>query len=157
MDRVGASYERSIESMHRRLGANPVAMQFPIGEESNFTGVVDLLTQKAVIWEDDLGRDPREMEIPADLLPQVRALRERMIEQIAETDDTLTLKYLEGEELAVDEMKAALRHATITGKITPVFCGSSLRNKGVQPLLDAVIDYLPSPAEIPAVTGINPR
>ncbi|HSQ16265.1 MAG TPA: elongation factor G [Anaerolineales bacterium] len=157
MDRVGASFERSIESMRRRLGANPVAMQLPIGEESNFTGVVDLLTQKAVIWEDDLGRDPREMEIPADLLPQVRAMRERMIEQIAETDDILTLKYLEGEELFVDEMKAALRHATITGKITPVFCGSSLRNKGVQPLLDAVIDYLPSPAEIPAVTGINPR
>ena len=157
MDRVGASYERSIESMRRRLGANPIAMQLPIGFEATFIGVVDLLTMKAIVWEDDIGRDPRESEVPADLLDQAQAMRERVIEQIAETDDSLTLKYLEGEEISVAELKAALRQATITGKVTPVLCGSSLRNKGVQPLLDAVIDYLPSPADIPAVVGIHPR
>jgi elongation factor G len=157
MDRVGASYERSIESMRRRLGANPITLQLPIGFEGAFKGVVDLLTMKAIIWEDDIGRDPRETEIPADMLDQSHEMRERMVEQIAETDESLTLKYLEGEEISVAELKAALRHATITGKVTPVLCGSSLRNKGVQPLLDAVIDYLPSPADVRPVVGINPR
>jgi elongation factor G len=157
MDRIGASYERSIESMRRRLGANPVTLQLPIGNEAAFTGVVDLLTMKAIVWEDDIGREPRETEIPVDLLEQAQQMRERMVEQIAETDDTLTLKYLEGEQISIDELKAALRHSTITGKVTPVLCGSSLRNKGVQPLLDAVIDFLPSPADIPPVVGIDPR
>jgi elongation factor G len=157
MDRVGASYENSIESMRRRLGANPIALQLPIGFEATFTGVVDLLTMKAILWEDDIGRDPRVAEIPADLLIEAHQMRERMVEQIAETDEALTLKYLEGEEITLEELKAALRQATITSKVTPVFCGSSLRNKGVQPLLDAVIDYLPSPADIPAVVGIHPR
>jgi elongation factor G len=157
MDRVGASYERSIESMRRRLGANPIAMQVPIGFEATFRGVIDLITRQAVVWEDDMGRDPRNIETPAELLDQVHEMRSRMIEQIAETDDELTLKYLEGEEITVPELKAALRRATIIGKVTPVFCGSSLRNKGVQTLLDAVIDYLPSPAEVHAVTGINPH
>ena len=157
MDRIGASYERSIESMRRRLGANPVTLQLPIGNESAFKGVVDLLTMKAIVWEDDIGREPRETEIPLDLLEQAQQMRERMVEQIAETDDTLTLKYLEGEQISIDELKVALRHSTIAGKVTPVLCGSSLRNKGVQPLLDAVIDFLPSPADIPPVVGINPR
>jgi elongation factor G len=157
MDRVGASYERSIESMHRRLGANPVAMQVPIGEEGTFRGVVDLLTEQAIVWEDDLGKDPKQIDIPADLVDQVYEMRSQMIEQIAETDDHLTIKYLEGEPISTAELKAALRQATISGKLTPVFCGSSLRNKGVQPLLDAVIDYLPSPAEIPAVKGLHPH
>lgn len=157
MDRVGASYEDSIESMRRRLGASPIALQLPIGFEAAFKGVVDLLTMKAIVWEDDIGRDPRESEIPVDLLDQAQHMREHLIEQIAETDDTLTLKYLEGEAISVEELKSALRHATVSGKVTPVLCGSSLRNKGVQPLLDAVIDYLPSPADIPAVVGINPR
>ncbi len=157
MDRVGASYESSIESMRRRLGANPITLQLPIGFEAAFKGVVDLLTMKAIIWEDDIGRAPLESEVPGELLDQAQQMRERLIEQIAETDDTLTLKYLEGEEISVEELKAALRHATISGRVTPVLCGSSLRNKGVQPLLDAVIDYLPSPADIPAVVGINPR
>jgi elongation factor G len=112
---------------------------------------------KAIVWEDDIGREPRETEIPVDLLEQAQQMRERMVEQIAETDDTLTLKYLEGEQISIDELKAALRHSTITGKVTPVLCGSSLRNKGVQPLLDAVIDFLPSPADIPPVVGIDPR
>jgi elongation factor G len=157
MDRVGASYERTIETIRERLGANPIAVQLPIGFESSFVGAVDLIRQKAVVWEDDLGKEPREMNIPADLLPQADAARERMIEQIAETDDELTLKYLEGEPITIDELMAALRRAVITGQATPVFCGSSLRNKGVQPLLDAVIDLLPSPQDVPPVKGLHPK
>ena len=157
MDRVGASYERSIEMIRQRLGANPVAIQLPIGVENSFKGVVDLIHNKAIIWEDDLGKEHRETEIPVDLRNHAAGLRERIVEQIAETDDGLTLKYLEGEEITIDELKAALRRSVIEGKATPVFCGSSLRNKGVQLLLDGIIDYLPSPAEIPPVEGINPR
>ncbi len=157
MDRVGASYERTLEMIRQRLGANPVAVQRPIGVESSFNGIIDLIQNKAIIWEDDLGKEPRETEIPVDLRNQMAEYRERMVEQIAETDDQLTLKYLEGEEISVDELKAALRREVIAGKATPVFCGSSLRNKGVQSLLDGIVDYLPSPAEIPAVQGINPR
>jgi len=157
MDRVGASYDRTIEMVRQRLGANPIAVQLPIGLETAFIGAVDLITEKAVIWEDDLGKEPREIEIPVDLRSRASELRERMVEQIAETDDGLTLKYLEGQPISVDELKTALRSAVINSKATPVFCGSSLRNKGVQPLLDAVIDYLPSPADVPAVTGIDPR
>jgi len=157
MDRVGASYENSIQSVRERLGANPLPMQLPIGFESNFSGVVDLLTQRAILWEDDLGREPRETDVPANLKDQVAELRSHLIEKIAETDDDLTLKYLEGEEMTLDELKAALRRAVIAGKANPVFCGSSLRNKGVQPLLDAIVEYLPSPLEVPAVVGTDPR
>ncbi len=157
MDRVGASYERSIESMRHRLGANVAAMQVPIGIEADFRGVVDLITMKAILWDDTLGTDSMESEIPADLLGYAKELRARLVEQIAETEDTLTLRYLEGDEIAVDDLKSALRKATIEGKVTPVYCGSSLRNKGVQPLLDGVIDYLPSPADIPPVTGVHPH
>ena len=157
MDRIGASFERTIETIRQRLGANPIAVHCPIGIEASFVGVVDLIHERAVIWEDDLGREPRETEIPVDMRNQIKEMREQMVEKIAETDDELTLKYLEGEEITIDELKAALRRAVITGEATPVFCGSSLRNKGVQPLLDAVIDYLPSPADIPPVEGISPR
>jgi elongation factor G len=157
MDRVGASYERSIESIRKLLGANPIAMQLPIGSEAAFMGVVDLLTGRSIVWEDDLGQEPRETEIPVDLQAQFVEQRARLIEQVAETDDDLTLKYLEGEEITVEELKGALRRAVIAGKVTPVFCGSSLRNKGVQPLLNAVVDYLPSPAEIPPVLGTHPK
>jgi elongation factor G len=157
IDRVGASYEHTIETIRQRLGANPVAMQLPIGNEATFKGVVDLLSQKAIYWEDELGRDPVTTDIPADLVNQAAEMRTHMVEQIAELDDDLTMKYLEGEPLTIDEMKGALRKAVIANKATPVFCGSSLKNKGVQPLLDAVIDYLPSPADIAAVTGINPN
>jgi len=157
MDRVGASFERSIESMQRRLGANPAAMQVPVGVEANFSGVVDLLTEKAILWDDSLGTDGIESVIPANLTNYVKEMRARLIEQIAETDDTLTLRYLEGDEISVSELKVALRKATLTGTVTPVFCGSSLRNKGVQLLLDGVIDYLPSPADIPPVVGIHPH
>jgi len=157
MDRTGASYERTIEMVRTRLGANPVAVQLPIGAEANFKGLVDLMTMEAFVWEDETGREPRKIEIPADLVAEAQSMRERMIEQIAETSDELTLKYLEGEEISVEELKAALRQAVISGQATPVFCGSSLRNKGVQPLLDAVIDYLPSPVDIPPVKGTHPR
>jgi elongation factor G len=157
MDRVGASFERTINMIRQRLGANPIAVQLPIGEESNFKGALDLILNKAIIWEDDLGKEPKEAEIPIDLRNHAAEMRDRLIEKIAETDDELTLKYLEGEEITADELKQALRRAVISGKATPVFCGSSLRNKGVQPLLDAVVDYLPSPAEIPPVQGENPR
>ncbi len=157
MDRVGASYERSIESIRERLGANPVAVQVPIGSEADFRGVVDLFTRQAIVWVDDLGKEPKITEVPAELRDEVEAARERMVEQIAETDDDLTMKYLEGEEITVEELKAALRRATIRGELTPVYCGSSLKNKGVQPLLDAVVDFLPSPLDIAEVHGIDPR
>jgi elongation factor G len=156
MDRVGSSYDRTIEMIQDRLGATPIAVQLPIGFEAGFKGAVDLFTERAVIWEDDLGREPREVDIPSDLRAQAAEMRERMVELIAETDDDLTLKYLEGEEISVEELKAALRQAVIDNKATPVYCGSSLRNKGVQPLLDAVIDFLPSPADVPPVRGYHP-
>jgi elongation factor G len=157
MDRTGASFERAIDMIRSRLGANPIAVQLPIGSEDTFQGAIDLMTMKAVIWEDDLGREPIETEIPENLQQQAAEMRERMVEQIAETDEELTVKYLEGDEISVEELKAALRRATIADKVTPVFCGSSLRNKGVQPVLDAVIDYLPAPSDIPPVAGTNPR
>ena len=156
MDRTGASYNYTIESIKNRLGANPIAMQLPIGFESGFRGVVDLLTMQAIFWEEDLGRDPEIGEIPADLAEEAANLNAILIERIAELDDDLTVKFLQGESISVDELKEALRRAVIDNKATPVFCGTSLKNKGVQPLLDAVIDYLPSPADIPPVNGIDP-
>jgi elongation factor G len=157
MDRVGASYTRTIEMVRDRLGANPIAMQLPIGSEASFKGFVDLLSEKSYVWDDDLGGEPREMDVPADLLPEVKGMRERLVEQIAETDEELTLKYLEGENISTDELKAALRRAVLRNEANPIFCGSSLRNKGVQLLLDAVVDFLPSPEDIPPVRGIDPR
>ncbi len=157
MDRVGASYERTIESIKQRLGANPIAMQMPIGSEAGFQGVVDLMTRKAIYYDDELGREPREAEIPADLKTEAEECRHSMVEKIAELDDDLTVKYLEGGEISDEELRASLRRAVIAGKAAPVFCGSSLRNKGVQLVLDAVIDYLPSPADIPPVRGTDPR
>jgi len=156
MDRVGASYERTIENIRERLGANPIEMQIPLGFEATFHGVIDILEQKAVLWEDDLGKDPKQVDIPEEYKEQAEIARAHLIERIAELDDELTVKYLEGNEIGLEELKSALRRAVIAGTATPVFCGSSLRNKGVQILLDAVIDYLPSPADIPPVKGTNP-
>ncbi len=156
MDRLGASYERTIESIKQRLGANPIAMQLPIGMEASFCGVVDLMHQKAIYWDDDLGKEPREAEIPPDLKGPAAEARHTMVERIAELDDDLTIKYLEGEEIGIQEMKAVLRKAVLDNRTTPVFCGSSLRNKGVQIVLDAVIDYLPSPADVLPVNGTDP-
>jgi len=157
MDRIGASFERTIESIQQRLGANPVAMQLPIGSESSFKGVVDLLLMKAIYWEDELGRDPRETDIPADLKTRAEEAHHTMVERIAELDDELTVKYLEGEQIGVSELKSTLRNAIINNKATAIFCGSSLRNKGVQSILDAVIDFLPSPEDIPSIQGTDPN
>jgi translation elongation factor EF-G len=157
LDRIGASYDRTIESIKLRLGANPIAMQMPIGMESSFLGIIDLMTMKAVFWDDELGREPREAEIPADLKKEAEERHHAMVERIAECDDHLTVKYLEGKDISVDELKTALRQAVLEGKASPVFCGSSLRNKGVQLVLDAVIDYLPSPLDVPAIHGTDPR
>lgn len=157
MDRVGASYERTIESIKDRLGANPIPMQVPIGFEATFRGVVDLLTMTATTWEDDLGKEPKIIEIPDDLKEQAEEARRHMVEKIAELDDALIMKFLEAEEITIDELKAALRKGVLANKAYPVFAGSSLKNKGVQVLLDAVIDYLPSPADIPAVKATDPK
>ena len=157
MDRVGASYERTIESIKDRLGANPIAMQIPIGFEATFRGVVDLLTMTATQWEDDLGKDPKTIDIPDDLKEQAKEARKLMVEKIAELDDELTMKFLEAAEISVDELKAALRKGVLANKAYPVFAGSSLKNKGVQVLLDAVLDYLPSPADIPAIKATDPK
>lgn len=156
MDRLGASYEMTIDSIRQRLGARPLAMQLPIGNEQNFKGVVDLLTMQAIYWEDELGKEMTIGPVPADLEEQVKEMRATLVERIAEFDDGLTVKFLEGDEISIDELKAGLRKAVIANQATPVFCGSALRNKGVQNVLDAVIDYLPSPADIPPVRGIDP-
>ena len=156
MDRVGASYERTIETIIDRLGANPIPMQIPIGFESTFKGLVDLLSMTAVIWEDDLGKDPHVVEIPEELKEQAVEARAKMVEKIAELDDELTMKFLEAQEISIEELKLALRKGVLATKCAPVFCGSSLKNKGVQVLLDAVIDYLPSPADKPVITVSEP-
>ncbi len=155
MDRVGASYERTVDSIRERLGANPIAMQLPIGFEATFRGVVDLLEENAILWEDDLGKEPRIIDIPEELKEQAKEARAYMVERIAELDDALTHKYLEGKTISVEELKTALRKAVIANQASPVFCGSSLKNKGVQVLLDAVIDYLPSPVDVPPVKGTD--
>ncbi len=157
MDRVGASFERTIESIKERLGANPIPMQVPIGFEATFRGVVDLLTMTAIQWEDDLGKDPKTIDIPDDLKEQAREARKYMVERIAELDDELIMKFLDAEEITIDELKAALRKGVLANQAYPVFAGSSLKNKGVQVLLDAVLDYLPSPADVPAVQATDPR
>jgi len=149
MDRIGASYERTIKSIRKRLGAKPLAMQVPIGSESSFIGVIDLMTEVAIYFENESGDDPRIAEIPADLKDQAIQKRAEMVERIAELDDDLTMKYLENEPISIDELKSTLRKGVLESKITPVFCGSSLKNKGVQMVLDAVVDYLPSPLDIP--------
>jgi elongation factor G len=157
MDRVGASYERTIESITDRLGARPLAMQVPIGSEDAFKGVVDLLTERAVFFEDKQGSEPRYGDIPEELSDLVAEHRSELIERIAELDDDLTLKYLEGETLTLPELKSALRKGVLANQVTPVYCGSALRNKGVQPLLDAIVDYLPSPLDVPNVVGTHPK
>jgi elongation factor G len=153
LDRVGASYERTIESIKERLGANALQMQIPIGTESDFIGIVNLLEQNAVFYNESTGVTPEVVEIPEELKKKAADLREILVERIAELDEDLTVKFLEGEEITLEELKLALRKAVIANLATPVFCGSSLKNKGVQLVLDAVIDYLPSPLDIPPVTA----
>jgi elongation factor G len=157
MDRVGAAYERTIDMIRDRLGANAVSIQVPIGVEDQFRGVIDLISQKAFIWEDQSGSAPVEIDIPADLKEQVDSSRIQLVEAIAETNEELTVKFLEEAEIGEDELKTALREAVINNQITPVLCGSSLISTGVQPLLDAVVSYLPSPLDIPPVEGSDPK
>ena len=153
MDRVGASYERTIESIKERLGANALQMQIAIGSESEFIGVINLLDRNAVFYTDSSGSTPEVVEIPEEYKQEAADLREVLVERIAELDEALTIKFLEGEEISLEELKKALRKAVIANLAAPVFCGSSLKNKGVQLVLDAVIDYLPSPLDIPPVTA----
>jgi len=157
MDRVGASLDYSVDTIRKKLGANPIPMQMPIGEEADFRGVIDLLNMQAIYWTDDLKADLKIEKIPDDMLAVAQDRRNRMVESIAELDDALIVKFLENHEISVDELKHALRAAVIANKASPVFCGSSLKNTGIQPLLDAVIDFLPSPVEVPPVFGIDPR
>jgi elongation factor G len=157
MDRLGADFWRTVEMIRAQLSANPVAIQVPIGAEDGFRGMVDLLTMKAILYADDLGTVQEATEIPNGLLPVAQAHRERLLEQVAEHDDDVMEKYLEGVEPVVDELRGALRRTTLRGEVVPVLCGSALRNKGVQPVLDAVVDYLPSPLDVPPMVGINPR
>lgn len=155
MDRVGASFERTIEMIVDRLGANPLPIQLPLGVEDQFKGVIDLFMMKAYVFSDELGASPTIVEIPDDYSEAAAAAREQLVERVAETDDTLTLKFLEGEEITNQELYAALRKAVCSNKLVPILCGTALRNKGVQLLLDAVVRYLPSPIDVPPVQGVN--
>ena len=157
MDRVGADFTRGVEMMRDRLGANPVPVQLPIGKEDLFRGVIDLVKMKAIVWTDEaLGANYDVSDIPADLLDEAEVARELMLEEVSANDEVLMEKYLGGEELSVDEIKAGIRRATNDLKINPVLCGSAFKNKGVQTLLDAVIDYMPSPLDVPAIKGVHP-
>ena len=153
MDRTGANFLNVVNQIKERLGANPVPVQLPIGAENYFDGIVDLVLNKAFYFTDDLG-SVEEREIPADMADDVASWREHLLEVVAETDEDIMMKYLEGEELTVDEIKTGLRKATIAVKAIPVFCGSSFKNKGVQMLLDGIVDYCPAPTDIPAIKGI---
>ncbi|MNW32357.1 translation elongation factor 2 (EF-2/EF-G) [Fontibacillus panacisegetis] len=153
MDIIGADYLNVVKDMRARLQANAVAIQLPIGAENDFVGIIDIITQKAYMYKDDLGQNIEEVEIPADYAAQVEELRAELIEKVAELDEDLTMKYLEGEEITVEELKAALRKGVVEVKIFPVVCGSSYRNKGIQLMLDAVIDFLPAPIDVPSIKG----
>lgn len=153
MDIIGADYLNVVNDMRERLQANAVAIQLPIGAESDFVGIIDIIEQKAYMYKDDLGQNIEVTEIPADYQAKVEELRAELVEKVAELDEELTMKYLEGEEITVEELKAALRKGVVEVKIFPVVCGSSYRNKGIQLVLDAVVDYLPAPVDIPSIKG----
>ena len=154
MDILGADFYNAVEMMKTRLSANAVVLQLPIGKEDDFVGIVDLLNMDAIIYKDDKGIEMEETDIPEDMKEMAQEWREKMVEAVAETDEELMMKYLEGEEISVEELKTAIRKATIACEMNPVFCGTAYRNKGVQPLIDAIIDYLPAPTDIPAIKGI---
>jgi elongation factor G len=157
MDRIGANFNNGVDMIRTRLGANPVPIQLPIGSEENFRGLVDLVTMQAIVWDDEeMGAHYEVVEIPADMVDDVEAAREALLEEISSSDEELMEKYLGGEELSVDEIKAAIRKGTQDIAFCPVLCGSAFKNKGVQTLLDAVVDYMPSPVDVPPITGVNP-
>ena len=157
MDRVGADFLKGVRMIRERLGANPVPIQLPVGAEDNFRGIVDLVKMKAYFYLDDLGARSEEVEIPEEMADLAREYREKLVEAVADSDERIATKYLEGEQITAEELKAAIRTATLDVKLIPVVCGSSFKNKGVQPLLDAVLDYLPAPTDIPAVQGVHPE
>jgi len=156
MDRIGADFARGVQTMIDRLGAHPVPIQLPIGAEGDFRGIIDLVANNAIVYKDDLGKEQEVVEIPAHLADEAVAAREHMLEEISHYDDELVELILEEAEIPAERIKTAIRKATLELKLTPVLCGSSFKNKGVQPLLDAIIDYLPSPLDVPAVEGVEP-
>ena len=156
MDIIGANFFNVVEMVQERLRANAVAVQIPIGAENEFAGIIDLLTMKAEVYKDQLGKEIEIEEIPANMLDEAKAWREKMVEAVVDKDEDLMMKYLEGEEITIDELKTVIRRATIANEMFPVFCGSAYRNKGVQMMLDGVVDYMPSPLDIPAIKGVNP-
>ena len=156
MDRIGADFNRGVQTMIDRLGANPVPVQLPIGAEADFRGIVDLIGMKAIIYKDELGKEQDIIDIPAELADEAAAAREHLLDEVSHHDDELVEMILEEQEISPERLKQAIRNATLAIQITPVLCGSSFKNKGVQPLLDAVLDYLPSPLEVPPVEGVEP-
>ncbi|MEA2197986.1 MAG: elongation factor [Solirubrobacteraceae bacterium] len=156
MDRIGSDFDRGVQTMIDRLGAHPVPIQLPIGVEADFRGIVDLVENKAIVYKDELGKEVEVVDVPEELVEEANAARERLLEEVSHYDDELLEMILEDQEVPAARLKQAIRAATLAAKLTPVLCGSSFKNKGVQPLLDAVIDYLPSPLEVPAVEGIEP-
>ncbi|MBS6445289.1 MAG: elongation factor G [Ruminococcus sp.] len=156
MDIMGANFYRVVDMMHERLKCNAVPIQLPIGSEDTFKGIIDLVEMKAYIYYDDLGKDIRVEDIPADMVDKAQEYHDALIEHVAETDDNLMEKFFAGEELSIDEIKVAIRKATIANTMVPVTCGTSYRNKGVQKLLDAIVDYMPSPLDVPSIKGVNP-
>ncbi|EHG25833.1 elongation factor G [Selenomonas noxia] len=156
MDITGADFFNVMDMMRERLNANPVAIQLPIGAEDEFKGIIDLVKMDAIVYEDDLGKVTDEVEIPAEYKEQAEEYRDKLLEACAEVDDELMEKYLGGEEVTEEEIRRAIRKATIACEMTPVTCGTSYRNKGVQPLLDAIVDYMPAPTDIPPIAGVNP-
>src|SRR3989442_12710308 len=160
MDRIGADYYRCLDMLRQRLGAHPVPVQIPIGREDEYIGLIDLINEKALVWDENdetLGKEYRQVAIPADLRDQVKEYREKMIEGLAEVDEHLMEKYVHGEAITAGELKKAVRKGTIAMTLFPVLCGASFKNKGVQALLDAVLDFLPSPLEIPAMQASTRR
>jgi elongation factor G len=157
IDKMGADFEHAVDTIRKRLSAKPVAIQFPIGQEDKFRGVIDLINMKSIVWQDDtMGAEYVTEEIPADLKKKAEAFHAQLVESIAENDDEILHKFLEGEEITADELRASLRKSTIALKVFPVVVGTAFKNKGVQPLLDAVVDYLPSPLDVPETHGVNP-
>jgi elongation factor G len=156
MDIMGADYYRVIDMIKDRLKANAVAIQLPIGAQETFIGIIDLITMRAEIYKDDLGKEIEDSDIPEDMMEQAKEWHDKMVEAVAETDEDLMMKYLEGEEITIDELKKQIRKQTIANEMVPVTCGSAYKNKGVQPLLDAVVDYMPSPLDVPPIDGIDP-
>jgi elongation factor G len=156
MDRIGADFYKAVGTMVERLNANAVPVQLPIGAEGEFQGIVDLVEMKAIRYLDDLGAEWEETEIPEELRARAEEYREKLMDAVADQDEELMMLYLEGEEIDPDQIRAAIRKATLNIQMTPVFVGSAFKNKGVQPLLDGVVDYLPSPLDRPPVVGVTP-